>query len=228
MRISLRRLRRVRKPALRRMHRPFSPRRRAFVKALIALVILVALLTISFARLRPVITVLARSHAREFVIKAINRAIEDEIETGALEYNKLVALEKDTAGNITALITNSVLVNNLQTRISNGIVSNVDNLAGTKMSIPIGNAIGGVLLHGRGPGIPVKVQSVTNVQTRLANDFASVGINQTRHRLMLEISAEVTVVLPGGQDQTTVNTEVAIAETVIVGVVPNVYADIWK
>ena len=229
MRINLRRLRIKRKPApKRRSHRPLSPRSRALIKVLIVLVILAALITILFAHMHPVIAVLAKSEAREFVIRAINGAIDDEIANGGLDYNKLVTLEKDTAGNITALITNSVLINNLQTRISNGVVNKVENMQDAKMSIPIGNAIGGVLLHGRGPGVPVKVQSITNVQTRFANDFTSTGINQTRHKLMLEISAEVTIVLPGGQEKTTVVTEVAIAETVIVGVVPNVYADIWK
>jgi len=177
---------------------------------------------------RPVIAVLARSEAREFIIRSVNDAISSEIESGNLEYSRLVTLETDHGGNITALVTNAAMINVLQTRISNNVVDNVENVVDANMAIPIGNAIGGMIFAGRGPRVPVRIQSVTNVETRFTNEFSSAGINQTRHVIMLEIFVEIYIIIPGDRQRASVTTEVAIAETVIVGTVPNVYADIGR
>ena len=209
-----------------RRRRPYRPGRRALIRALIALALILAFLMYSAARVRPVVAALARSEAREFVIRAIDAAVRDEVEDGGLEYGKLVTLEKDGRGNIAALVTNAALINILQTRMSSNVVERVENVVEANMGIPIGNAFGGVLTAGRGPRIPVKIQSVTNVNTRFTNEFSSAGINQTRHKIMLEIFVEISIGLPGERVNASVTTEVAIAETVIVGVVPNVYTDI--
>jgi len=202
--------------------------RRTLAKALIVFILIFAIFAFSAARVRPVIATLARSEARELVIRAINNTIADEIADGNLYYNRLVSFERDHSGNITALVTNSALINILQTQISLGIVDNVENVLDANMGIPIGNAIGGLMLAGRGPRVPVRIQSVTNVETRFTNEFSSAGINQTRHIIMLDISVEIDLIMPGERESTVVTTEVAIAETVIVGAVPNVYADIGR
>ena len=222
----LRRLLRI-LPVTRRQ-RPLRPGRRTLTRALIALALILALFMYSAARVRPVVASLAQSEAREFVIRAIDAAISDEVEHGGLEYGKLVTLEKDGRGNITALVTNAALINILQTRISSNVVARVENVVDVNMGIPIGNAFGGVLTAGRGPRIPIKIQSVTNVNTRFTNEFSSAGINQTRHKIMLEIFVEINIGLPGDRVNAGVTAEVAIAETVIVGVVPNVYTDIGR
>lgn len=203
-----------------------SSGQRVFLRLLLIAVSIFIILMLAAARIRPVIAVLARSEARDFVIRAINDAITYEMEQGNLEYGKLVTLQKDSNGNITALVTNSVLINMLQTRISNNVVERVENVVDANMGIPIGNAISGVMFAGRGPRIPIRIPSVTNVDMGFTNEFSSVGINQTRHNIMFEISVEVDIIIPGERERTVVTTEVVIAETVIVGIVPNVYADI--
>ena len=213
---------------LSRRSRRFGPGHRALIKIAIVFVLVFVIFAISAARVRPVIAVLARSEAREFVIRAINDAISAEIEAGNLEYGNLVTLQKDHNGNITALVTNTAMINIMQTRISNNVVDNIENVIDANMAIPIGNAMGGMLFAGRGPRVPVRIPSVTNVETGFKNEFSSEGINQTRHIIMLAISVDIDIIIPGEREQTTVTTEVAIAETVIVGIVPNVYADIWR
>lgn len=204
--------------------RRFSRGQQAFVKLSVVAVLIFALFAYSASRMRPVIAVLARSEAREFVIRAINDAISDEIERGSLDYSQLVTLETDSNGNVRALTTNAAMINILQTRISDNVVDNVENVIDANMGVPIGNAIGGMMMSGRGPRVPVRIPSVTNVETRFSNDFSAAGINQTRHVIMLEIVVEVTVVVPGDMQVTLVETQVPIAETVIVGSVPNIYA----
>ena len=96
----------------------------------------------------------------------------------------------------------------------------------TRVSIPVGNLLGGTLLSGRGPRLKLDILSVTNVVTSFRNDFTSAGINQTRHRIIMDVEVTLEVMLGNERGTDTVNTEVNVAETVIVGAVPNMYASL--
>jgi sporulation protein YunB len=176
------------------------------------------------AGVQPIVTELARAEAREYAVRAINAAVEDEISSGKLRYSELVTLEKDGSGAVTALVTDMTKINLLQSRVSNKVAENIVNLISTEMYVPLGDAFGWVLLSGRGPKIPIKVESVTDVRAKLVNDFDSGGINQTRHRITLSITADIAILIPGSRANAAVSSDVAIAETIIVGGVPNVYA----
>ena len=208
--------RKYRRPPLRR-------RRRGAKKALIVLAVFLIALSITLVRLRPIIIDVAKVEAHELVFKIINNAIAAEVNSGEMDYNKLVALEKDARGNITALVTNMALINNLQTRISNAVIDDVTGIFDAHVSVPVGNAFGGVLLHGRGPGIPVKIQSITKVSAEFSDSFTDAGLNQTRHRIMLTVTARIGLLIPGYKTTEDVVVQVAVAETVIVGAVPNIY-----
>ena len=192
--------------------------------ALVFFTVSFLVLIVFFSRVRPIVAVLARAEAREYVLTAINRAVEEEVTSGRLRYAELVTLEKDASGAITALVTDMAQINLLQSRVSNGVAVNIVNLMNADLAIPIGNVVGGIIFSGRGPSVPIRVESVTDVSTQVQNDFSSGGINQTRHKITLAISAEIVILIPGNRVMATVETEVAIAETIIVGNVPNVYA----
>jgi sporulation protein YunB len=177
------------------------------------------------ARVKPIVAVLAKAEAREYVVRAINDAVETEVSGGKLRYGELVTLEKDSNGAITALVTDMAKINVLQSRISNQVATNIVNVISSKMSVPIGDAVGGILFAGRGPRVPIKVESVTDVRTQFVNDFSSGGINQTRHKITLSVTADIVILIPGGRTGAVVTSDVAVAETVIVGNVPNVYAN---
>jgi sporulation protein YunB len=177
------------------------------------------------ARVKPIVAVLAKAEAREYVVRAINDAVETEVSGGKLRYGELVTLEKDSNGAITALVTDMAKINVLQSRISNQVATNIVNVISSKMSVPLGDAVGGILFAGRGPRVPIKVESVTDVRTQFVNDFSSGGINQTRHKITLSVTADIVILIPGGRTSAVVASDVAVAETVIVGNVPNVYAN---
>jgi len=200
--------------------------RRALIIFGIVFIAVVLITVASAARAKPIIKLLAQSEAREFVKKAISEAVSGEMRSDAQSYENLVVLEKNKEGNITALVTNTVLVNVLQTKILKGVRENVINVIDTNMKIPLGSVMGGVLMSGRGPGIPVRIQSITNVKSELINEFLAAGINQTLHKISLCITADIDIIVPGNYFKTDVTTTVAIAETIIVGGVPNVYAKV--
>ncbi len=209
--------------------RPMPRRKRA---ALIFLIIAVVLFIIFYGmvvRIRPIILSLATSEVYEVVMNDINDVISEEISSGSMSYGNLITLQKDYSGNITALETNMPMVNKLQAEISKSVVNNIENRIISDIKIPVGNVLGGVIFSGRGPSLVVKILSVASVQTRFINSFSEEGINQTRHKIMLEVTANIDIFVPGTRETTTtVTTLVEVAETVIVGEVPDVYADIGQ
>ncbi|MDR0906421.1 MAG: sporulation protein YunB [Oscillospiraceae bacterium] len=203
---------------------PQTASARAGIILITLAVIISAVGALFFARVRPIVAILAKAAAREYVTTAINDAVESEISAGRLRYDEIVTLEKDDSGAITALVTDMAKINILQSRVSNAVARNVVNVMSEDMAVPIGDAIGGIIFSGRGPKVPIRVESVTDISAQIGNDFSSGGINQTRHKITLAISAEIVILIPGGRTTAVVTSEIAIAETIIIGTVPNVYA----
>jgi len=137
-----------------------------------------------------------------------------------------LTFEKDSEGRITALITDMANANSLQAEITNEIILRLADEGETIISIPMGNFFNSTLLSGKGPEIDVNIVSVTNIDTSFENQFSAAGINQTQHQIMLNISIELTILVPGYSSGVTVPVQMCVAETVIVGEVPGSYADI--
>jgi sporulation protein YunB len=179
-------------------------------------------------KLSPIVTQTAIYTVTDVVTELVNDIIMDKIQSGMLDYDNLVTVEKDSSGNISALITNMANANLLQSMITNEVIQKISDNFTADMRIPLGNIIGGTLFYGRGPLIPVKLKSVTNVSAIFENEFSSAGINQTRHQIKLKISVDVMVLIPGQELVDTVQTGMVIAETVVVGSVPENYANITQ
>ena len=199
---------------------------RALLPLLAAAAVFLALTLTVSAHLRPALREIALYTVNDAVTKTMNDSVAESIGAGSLDYNELVRLEKDESGNITALITNMARINSLQTRLTDDYMRHSSDVMKTDISVPLGSLLGGALLSGRGPGIPVRVLSVTNSTARFENSFSAAGINQTRHRIVLYMTVDIELLIPGERLKTQVETSVVIAETVIVGQVPEAYAQI--
>ncbi len=209
-----------------RAHRGFSRGgRRRMRGSFIVLVVLLIISAVVIVRLRPAVMQMAGYIVTSVATEKINDAISEKISDGSLDYEDLVTLEKDEHGEVTALQTNMAKINVLQTELTNVVIQKLSDQMNTVISIPLGNLIGGTVFSGRGPGIPVRIVSVSNVTADFTNEFSSAGINQTRHQIILNIKVDIDMLIPGGTLQDTVTTSMVIAETVIVGTVPGTYAD---
>lgn len=190
-------------------------------------VVLILLFSVFLAlfllRIKPVVTQMATASATNSITAAVNRAIRERMEDGSLEYAELVSLEKNTDGQVTALVTNMAHVNSLQADITNRVIELLSDENISEIGVPIGNIIGGTLLSGRGPRIPIRILSVSYASASFSNQFSDAGINQTRHQIMLYVTVRVTLLLPGYKTSATVSSEVSVAETVIIGGVPESY-----
>jgi sporulation protein YunB len=189
----------------------------------ITVVLLVFAVRLLNAQLRPIISSMALAEVKNHVTKVIDLAINREIVSDELQYSDLIYLDKDAEGRVTALRTNMARINQLQAQLTTAVLHDIEEINSDDLGIPVGSLTGIELFSGRGPRIFVRLLSVGSVKSAFSNTFTSTGINQTRHRILLTVNAEVNILLPGYTVSTTVETPVNVAETVIVGSVPNNY-----
>lgn len=193
----------------------------------ILLVLLVFLLIVAYAcyQLRPLTESLTIARVDNTISRIINLAIAEEIENGEIDYDRMVYLEKDTAGNITALKTNMAEMNRLKTNILSLLDDRIYDISIDDISIPIGSLLFPDLFYGRGPKLPVRIISCSTSSAEFRNLFSEAGINQTLHQIALDVTVTISVMLPTGSLDVDVASEVIVAETVIVGTVPDRYVN---
>lgn len=166
---------------------------------------------------------LAETQVMNATSDLINDAIDQQMENGNIQYDRIVYFEKDLNGRITALKTNMSEVNRLKTSILNLINDEILALDSSELGIPMGSLILPEFLSGRGPDIPVRVLTIRNSDASFHSDFTEAGINQTLQQLTMEVSVDVAVLILGRTDNFTVSSQVVVAETIIVGQVPETF-----
>ena len=186
-------------------------------------IVIVAVFFLLRSRYRDVISDLARTQVMNTTSDLTNDAIAKQIAAGNIAYDRIVFFEKDLDGRITALKTNMSEVNRLKTDILNIINDEILSLDTSDIGIPLGSLFLPELLSGKGPSIPVHILSIRNYDANFVSHFSQAGINQTLHRLNMEVSIDVAVLVLGETNSFTMSSEVVVAETVIVGDVPQTF-----
>ena len=172
---------------------------------------------------RTVIQNLAKTQVMNSTSDLTNDAISRQIEEGSIRYDRIVFFEKDVNGKITALKTNIGEINRLKTDILGIINEEILALDTSDIGIPLGSLILPELLSGKGPVIPVRILSIRNSDATFSSDFSQAGINQTIHQVIMEVSVDVAILVLGETDSFTVTSQVVVAQTVIVGEVPDTF-----
>ena len=173
--------------------------------------------------LKPVMTSMATARVSNLVNRIVSGAVNEAVENGQIDYSNFVIFDKDETGHITALRSNVAEVNRMQGQITDEILHRLSELAVSELEIPLGTLTGSALLAGRGPSLFVRMQAVGSASAAFRNQFTAAGINQTRHQIFLDVDVYMSILLPGMKTSTKVSNEIAVAETVIVGGVPDTY-----
>lgn len=191
---------------------------------LAAAVVAAAVLALAaMSHLKPILTSLATARVANTVTRIVTAAVNETVYAGDVDYDSLVSLEKDVEGRIVAVKSNMAEFNRLQSAILVNVLERMADVDTRELAIPVGTLTGSPLLAGRGPAVTVRMQSVGSPSARFENEFTDAGINQTRHRIMLVVDVSVGILLPGFSTGTRVSSEFSVAETVIVGSVPENY-----
>jgi len=202
------------------MRRIFRVIRRLLV--LIVVVSIVLLVTFR-ARYHDAIRELAQTQVINSTSDLINDAIDRQIEAGDIHYDRIVYFEKDLNGKITALKTNMSEVNRLKTDTLNRINDEILALDTSDIGIPLGSLFLPELLSGKGPNIPIQIISIRNSDASFHSNFIEAGINQTLQQLIMDVHVDVSVLVLAQTESFTVTSQVVVAETIIVGQVPETF-----
>ena len=195
-----------------------------FVGSLLLVAVIFGLLLVVFRiRYHDAIRNLAETQVKNATSDLINDAIDRQIDLGNIHYDRIVYFEKDLDGRITALKTNMTEVNRLKTAILNLINDEILALDTTDITIPIGSLFLPEFFSGRGAGIPIQILSIRNSDASFQSYFSEAGINQTLQQLTMDVSVDVSVLVLGKAESFTVSSQVIVAETIIVGDVPDTY-----
>ena len=170
-----------------------------------------------------VIGVLAQTQVKNATSDLINDAIDMQISNGTIQYDRMVYFEKDLDGKITALKTNMSEVNRLKTDLLNLINDEILAMDSDHLGVPLGSLIFPELFAGKGPCLPVHILTIRNSEADFFSEFSQAGINQTLQKLNMQVSVDVAVLVLGKVDNFTISSQVVIAETVIVGQVPDMF-----
>lgn len=138
-------------------------------------------------------------------------------------YEELFTIEKDNNGNITMIRSNIYPINEIISDVAIKIQNEIEEREREDIKIAIGSFTGFKLLSGKGPGVPIRISSIGNVETDLRSEFKEQGINQTLHRVYLQIDCEVNILTPYNEISQNITNQVLIAENVIIGKIPNSY-----
>lgn len=156
------------------------------------------------------------------VAMAVNNAISNGFDEN-ISYRDIVSIRSDADGKISSIETDVVKLNRISAKISSEIQDKLLELDDQRIGIPAGVLLGNTILSGSGPSIMVKIKPYGIVETKFKSEFTSAGINQTRHRIYLQIKTKEKIVSPPIYEKTEVMTEIPFTESIIVGSVPEVY-----
>ncbi len=186
-------------------------------------VVAVVMLILFRIKFHGTIRSLAETQLKNTTSDLINDAIDAQIENNNIQYDRIIYFEKDLDGKITALKTNMSEVNRLKTSILNIINDEILAMDTTDLGIPLGSLVFPEFLSGRGPQIPVRIISISNSDAAFESHFTEAGINQTLQKITMDVSVDVTILVLGRTESFTVTSEVVVAETIIVGQVPDTF-----
>ena len=159
---------------------------------------------------------------RAITTNAVNIAATSVLNDG-LTYDQLFEIEKDKDGKIAMIKANSPQINKIAREIANLAQANLDSLGTQEIQISAGTFTGLALLMGFGPDVTIKITPIGTATCDFVSYFQSAGINQTLHKIYIDVYADVSIVTPIDQPTIQVKAEVLVCENMIVGEIPDTY-----
>ena len=201
-------------------------RRMALFCLLLSLLLIAACILLAERNLTRVVLSLAQAQARAMAVQVLNEAASELLSSGSVTYDSLMHVTADGTGQVRLIQANTPEMNRLAAQASLLAQSRLQSSGEQAVRIPLGSALGLTLFAGAGPKIEVRILPVGSVHAEFHTDFQTAGINQTRHRVSLQLTAQVRLVIPTGAQTVEVSTQVAMAESIIVGEVPDTFTDV--
>ena len=168
---------------------------------------------------KPLVFSLAEARSAAMASRVLSGALAEAIEDGVM-YEDLMDVRMDERGQVALLSANTMRMNQLADGAGAAALRRLQNMSSERVTVPLGAVLGMTLFAGSGPGVPVSIVPIGSIRTDFATEFEACGINQTRHKVYLQVTASIRIVIPTGAKTTEVSANMLVAESIIVGSVP--------
>lgn len=210
---------------MRRRRRGGKPR--VFTFLIFFTIIAVTGIVMAERQFAPVIKSLAYQKAHMVALKAMQEAAQRQIRHSdeLQNYQELMHIEKDSTGRIILMVPNTMKINLLVSDIVLDAEEAMSQIGKDELKIPLGVITGSKILAALGPAVNVRAIPVSMVHIQVRDEFISAGINQTHHRIWLEMETSLTLAVPFDREELLVNTQILLSEGIIVGPIPDTYVN---
>ncbi len=189
---------------------------------ILSVIVTLLAITIQFARYYPIAcNNYAEKGIKAEITKEINNTFADILDSESIDYNNIANINERTDGSISSINVDTAKLNAVALKFSNEIIDSIEN-AENSFGIPLGNALGSKMLSGKGAKINVNILPIGAPEYEIESKLLSSGINQTLHRISICFKTEIQCLAPFHESKCSINTTIVIAETLIVGEVPEV------
>lgn len=195
----------------------------ALITLAVALIVAATIIALLENKLRPVVAEIAAAQAQNIMTAVVENAVTADLAARQVSYADFIAIQRDEGGAITALTTDMARMNQLRAELIASILEALEGVDVSEVAVPLGSLFDLEPLWAKGPAIKARSMTVGTVRAEFDSQLTSAGVNQTLHRIWMEVDVPMTLLLPGGAAETVLHTRLCVAETVIVGKVPDTY-----
>lgn len=195
-----------------------------FIK--ITIIFIIVAIIFMDMQLRPQLAKVATYQGKQISQQIISKSVSDVLNSNNISYDKLSAVTQNTDGSISSVQTNVVEVNKLQAELTYKINQEIGKLSENQIKLDTGTLSGLNFLYGRGPELTFKLKPIGYVKSDIYSKFSSAGVNQTLHQLIFKVSGKTSVIIPGNHCDIDIGMDIIVAETIIVGKIPDSYINI--
>ena len=200
----------------------------ALITLAVALIVAASVIALLEHRLRPVVAEIASAQAQNSMTAVVENAVTADLAARQVSYDDFITIQRDEGGGIAALTTDMARMNQLRAELTASILEALASVDVSDIQVPLGSLFDLEPLWAKGPAIKTKAMTVGTVRAEFDSQLTSAGVNQTLHRIWMEVDVPMTLLLPGGAVETSLHTRLCVAETVIVGRVPDTYLQLGQ
>ena len=198
-------------------------RRRRKLAALLLLLLLVGNVVLLQVRIAPLIRKMAENQVVNAASDAIFRAVTRQLQSGSVDYGKIIGLQKDESGKISALTTDMEQIARLKSEILRYLDEELAAMDDETLSVPVGNLLLPTFFAGRGFSIPVRILALNSTNANFYSSISTLGINQSVQQIRITFTVSLSFLTPVGISDADVTSDVLAAQTILLGDVPESY-----
>ena len=202
---------------------------RYFLRCIAIILLLCSLILIILKtddRLRLITTNYAKNRAKIVANTVINETVSRYLENHSITYSDLIKINTTDDGKVTSVEFDTITLTKIKAEIITQVQNEINNRELQVLNVPIGTLTGNQYLNNRGPTIHIELKMSSAVYSKISSQFSSAGINQTLHKITLDIKTEIYFVMPWYRSSGEFETDFLLAETIIVGDVPDAYTSV--